>query len=253
VNNETSKARNFYDGVRRAAWGRAELSKERRCVADWIDRSAAHGPTVELGCGAGALANLGERYIALDLAFAPLRNIQGRAVKADMEVLPFRSNSIGCIFSWAAMEHVPHPERVLKEIARVLKPSGIAILAPAWHCRPWAAEGLEFRAYSELRPTQRVRKALIPFRNARWWRAVFEVPRRVTRELRGRARPIDFEYDRLSPNLDEYVGTDSDAFTSMDPQAMAIWFHSRGWEVLSHRSLKSRMLARHEPVVVRRR
>lgn len=252
MKNETGRARAFYDADRPAAWGRTEMSQERQRVAGWLERLNARGPTIELGCGAGALAGLGETYVALDLALAPLRRIGGRAVLADMESIPFRNATVGCIFSWAAMEHVPHPERVLAEITRVLRADGVAILAPAWHCRPWAAEGLEFREYSALSATQRIRKALIPFRNAIWWRAIFELPRRLRREWRGRSKPIDFEYRKLTPNLDEYVGTDSDAFTSMDPEAMAIWFASRGWDVVSHRSFSNRMLARHEPVVVRK-
>ncbi|HUP61202.1 MAG TPA: class I SAM-dependent methyltransferase [Thermoanaerobaculia bacterium] len=253
MSEDRARARSFYDADRPAAWGRGEMSEERRRVTEWLERLDARGPTLELGCGAGALAGVGEDYVALDLALTPLRRIGGRAVLADMEALPFREGSVGSVFTWAAMEHVPHPERVLAEVARVLRGAGVAIFAPAWHCRPWAAEGLEFRPYSALRTTQKIRKALIPLRNAIWWRAIFEVPRRISRELRGRSRAMPFEYDRLSPNLDEYVGTDSDAFTSMDPQAVAIWFASRGWDVVSHRTMRERMLARHEAVVARKR
>lgn len=113
-------------------------------------------------------------------------------------------------------------------------------------------ERLEFRPYSALRTTQKIRKALLPLRNAIVWRALFELPRRVSREVRAQRGAMEFEYGRLTPNLDEYVGTDSDAFTSMDPRALAIWFTSRGWKVVSHPDLRARMLARHEPVVVRK-
>jgi SAM-dependent methyltransferase len=244
-----SAGRRFFDSSDPARWGRSEMPEQGEVTAEWVARVDAAGPSLELGCGPGALAGLAPGYVGTDLAFVPLLAMRARAVQADMEQLPFRDASIGFAFSWAALEHVPNPERVLAELERVLRPEGVALLAPAWHCRPWAAEGLEFRPYSALTLTQRVRKALIPFRNAVAWRALFELPRRVSRELR---RTRKFEYHRLTPNLDEYVGTDCDAFTSMDPHAAALYFAVRGWEVLSHPSFRDRMLARHSPVVVRK-
>jgi SAM-dependent methyltransferase len=244
-----SAGRRFFDSSDPARWGRSEMPEQGRVTAEWVDRVQAAGPSLELGCGPGALASIAPGYVGIDLAFVPLLAMGTRAAQADMEQLPFRDGSIGFAFSWAALEHVPNPEVVLAEVERVLRPGGVALLAPAWHCRPWAAEGLEFRPYAALTFTQRIRKALIPFRNAILWRAIFELPRRVSRELR---RTRAFEYRRLRPNLDEYVGTDCDAFTSMDPHAAALYFVVRGWEVLSHPSFRGRMLARHAPVVVRK-
>ena len=248
------RARNFFDSTDPARWGRNEMPEQARVTAEWIARVAPEGPSLELGCGKCALAGIAPEYVGLDLAFVPLAAAPAgiRRLSGDMETLPFRDASIGFVFSWAAIEHVPHPEHVLAEIERVLRPGGVALLAPAWHCRPWAAEGLEIRPYSELKPVQRIRKALIPLRNALWWRAAFELPRRVRRELMAKARVPPFEYSRLQPNLVEYVGTDCDAFTSMDPQAAILYFAARGWEMLSHPTLRTRMMARHDPVVVRR-
>lgn len=250
----TSDARRFFDSNDPSRWGREEMPEQGGITAAWLSRIDAGGPSLELGCGKCALAEVAPRYVGLDLAFVPLLSARPgiRRLCGDMEVLPFRSNSIGFLFSWAAIEHVPHPERVFAEIERVLRPGGVALLAPAWHCRPWAAEGLEFRPYGELTFTQRIRKRLIPFRNAILWRALFEAPRRVCRELAAFVRTPPFTYGRLEPNLDEYVGTDCDAFTSMDPHTAALYFAARGWEVLSHPGRKARMLARHEPVVVRK-
>jgi SAM-dependent methyltransferase len=245
-------ARDFYDSADPTRWGRDEMPEQERVTRDWAARAVTLGPSLELGCGRGKLASAAPGHIGLDLAFAPLLAIRGRAVHGDMERLPFRSASIGFLFSWAAIEHVPNPELVFAEVERVLRPGGVALLAPAWHCRPWAAEGLEFRSYSELRPLQKARKALIPFRSSLLWRGPFELPKRIWRELRGCLRVPPFEYERLAPNLTDYVGTDSDAFTSMDPQTAALYFAKRDWEVLSHPTLRARMLARHEPVVVRR-
>lgn len=243
-------ARRFFDSNDPARWGRDEMPQQERTTLEWLERLRASGPALELGCGRGSLAAVIPTHIGLDLAYVPLRRLP-RGVNGDMEQLPFRDGSIGFVVSWAALEHVPNPEKVIAEIERVLRPGGAAVLAPAWHCRPWAAEGLEFRPHAELSRTQRFRKALLPLRNSIAWRALFELPARVWRELLALIRTPPFTYGRLQPNLDVYVGTDCDAFTSLDPQTMALYFARRGWEVLSHPGLRGRMLARHEPVVVR--
>jgi SAM-dependent methyltransferase len=244
----------FYNADDPARWGRVEMPEALGVTAQWLARfSLARGLILEIGCGRGALSALSDRYAGVDLSLPALMSSRARRICADAERLPIAGGSIPFVFSWAALEHMPNPERVLAEIERALRPGGIALLAPAWHCRPWAAEGLEFRPFRDLRPWQRVRKALIPLRNAVWWRATFEIPRRIAREwLLRRAAPLPFHYRRLQPNLDEYVGTDCDAFTSMDPHAMIIYFASRGWEVLSHPTRLARLTARHEPVVVRK-
>ncbi|HEV7768851.1 MAG TPA: class I SAM-dependent methyltransferase [Thermoanaerobaculia bacterium] len=245
-------ARDFYDSADPARWGRDEMPEQGQVTRDWLSRATIDGLALELGCGRGILARITPRYAGLDLAFTPLLTMRGSGVQGDMEQLPFRDASVAFVFSWAAIEHVPHPERVLVEIERVLRVGGLALLAPAWHCRPWAADGLEFRPFAALTFGQKLRKALIPFRNNVLWRALFELPARVIRELLALVRKPPFSYHRLTPNLNEYVGTDCDAFTSMDPHAAILYFAKRGWEVPSHPTLLSRMLVRHGAVVVRK-
>ena len=248
----------FYNAADPARHGREQLEGEIGSVTAWYaqcpDSLRGH-PILELGCGRGPLSNLSPAYTGLDLSLGAISSARPRfrGINGDMEQLPVRSRSVAFIYSWAAIEHVPNPERVLHEVDRVMTPGGIAVLNPAWHCRTWAAEGLEFRPYTELKPGQRLRKLLIPLRNSLALRAPGAIIPRLRRELAlARGRAIEFEYTRLTPNLQFYAGTDSDAFTSLDPHAMIVWFLSRGWRVLSHPTAKSRLLARHEPVVVQK-
>jgi SAM-dependent methyltransferase len=249
-------AREFYNRIDPVRWGREELPDARALVQQWRERAglASDAIVLELGCGRGAVAGAGGRYRGMDLSLPALTEVPPPHPRfcGDMEILGIRASAIDYLFSFAALEHVPHPERVLAEIERVLRPGGVALLAPAWHCRPWAAEGLEFRGFNELTATQRLRKRLIPLRNSIVWRGAFEAPRRLVRELRlRRGAPLPFDYHRLQPNLEEYVGTDCDAFTSMDPHAAIVYFASRGWEILSHPG-RRRLVARAEAVVVRK-
>jgi SAM-dependent methyltransferase len=47
---------------------------------------------------------------------------------ADATRLPFLDNSFECVYTMGTIEHLPGPEPALKELARVLKPGGTAIV-----------------------------------------------------------------------------------------------------------------------------
>jgi len=249
--------RDFYAADDLDRHGRQEMPEQLAETKAWLERLGvpASARVVELGAGRGPLAGVHPGYVGLEYSLPSLRAFSTGAVRlqADMQVLPFRSGSIDCLFSWAALEHVPRPEEVLAEVLRVLKPGGVAILAPAWNCRPWAAKGLPIKSYAELSWADRARKASIPLRDHLLWRAAWAAPLRLWREWKASAGgPLPFDYQRLEPNLTEYVYTDCDAFTSMDPHAAILFFETRGWDVVSHPDRRARLLSRHEPVVVRK-
>lgn len=184
-----------------------------------------------------------------DLSWPALRSIHhGRRVQGDAEWLPFATGSFAYIFSVAALEHVPDPGRAFEEIARVLTPGGVAYLARAWNCRKWTARGVTVLPYSQLSLRDKITKGSLPLREHILWRALWVALFRLWREMR---RPSRLAYLRLTPNLDRYLTSDSDAYASIDPHAAVLFFRSRGFEVLSHPGFK-RMLARHEPVVLRK-
>jgi SAM-dependent methyltransferase len=250
--------RDFYEADDPNRWGRSEMPGERLVAQRWLAeaRLEPHDLVLELGCGMGVLSDLHRKYAGLDFSLNALRRFPTRAsrVNGDMQSLPFADNAAAFVMTFTALEHVPDPERALNEMARVLRPGGILLLAPAWHVRPWAAKGLAFRPYSDLPWADRLQKLTIPLRESIVWRAGAETPRRVLRELgllAGITR-IPFHYRQLTPNLDEYICTDCDAFSSMDPHAAIAWFASRGWEVLSHPGAWSRFTVRTEPVVFRK-
>jgi SAM-dependent methyltransferase len=46
----------------------------------------------------------------------------------DAESMMFRDNAFDFVFSLNALEHIPHPDRALAEVYRVLRPGGHALL-----------------------------------------------------------------------------------------------------------------------------
>jgi hypothetical protein len=57
-------------------------------------------------------------------------------------------------------------------------------------------------------------------------------------------------YIGLDLSFPALKNTDWGAFTSMYSHAAIVYFSTRRWRVLSHRSVMSRLLCRHQPVVV---
>jgi SAM-dependent methyltransferase len=87
------------------------------------------GRLLDLGCGVGHSFELlaPRETIGVDIDPGVLR-WQGReTVQADMRSLPFVDGYFASVLAVQSIEHVPDPERVLTEVARVLAPGGVAI------------------------------------------------------------------------------------------------------------------------------
>lgn len=251
-------ATEFYNSEDEQRYGREALPDATEDVRRLLARDASgpHDLVVDLGCGKGPFKSLGPRYVGLDLSLYALRTFHGagRCVQADIQEVPLRDGCAGVVLSTAALEHLPSPERCLAEVDRVLRPGGVAYLAPAWFCRSWASSGLSVKPYAVLRWRDRMYKSLLPVLDSFVVRSLWIVPARIWRELRFalRPRPLAFAYRRLQPNLTEYLCADSDASVSMDPHAAIMYFLSRGYQILSASTALRRVLVRHAPVIVRK-
>ncbi len=95
------------------------------------------GIVLDVGCGAGSgadhLAGDGRRVIAVDdepaVAAAAARRYQRRGlsfVSMDGMRLGLRSASVDLACAFQVIEHLPDPERLVGELARVLRPAGLA-------------------------------------------------------------------------------------------------------------------------------
>lgn len=65
----------------------------------------------------------------------------------NLTYLPFKDKSFDIVMMLAVLEHLHHPESMLQEIARVLKPSGAAIITVPSHAAKPVLEFLAFRLH----------------------------------------------------------------------------------------------------------
>lgn len=121
---------------------------------------AGDGVVIDLACGTGfltaRLAAGGYSPIGIDFSEPCLRALQARlphvpVVQADAERLPLTCGCASAVLCLGAWRHFSDPEAVSSEIARVLKPGGLAIISyfpPAFGgvlqirsswLRPWVA------------------------------------------------------------------------------------------------------------------
>ena len=115
------------------------------------DRLPAGGDILEIGCGEGSnmevLAAPARRFVGCDLSALALRLARdsspsggtNRFVRGEGEALPFADGTFGAVMGISLLEHLPHPETVIAEMARVLAPGGTLLLLSPQYGGPLGA------------------------------------------------------------------------------------------------------------------
>lgn len=108
-------------------------------VALWRSVEAKHlstvnlkAPVLDIGCGFGEFAqaffddpiDVGLDNAPLDLYAAAKCHKYNNLILADARNMPFPKETFSTIISISTLEHIPNPDKVLKESYRVLKPDG---------------------------------------------------------------------------------------------------------------------------------
>lgn len=127
-----------------------------------VARDHVHGNVLEVGCGEGRgveeLMSKSDEFTAVDKigeALAVLRERFPKGKFMSMNIPPLnglRDNTYDCVVSFQVIEHIKNDVLFLKEIHRVLKPGGIALLTTPnrkmtltrnpWHIREYLAKEL---------------------------------------------------------------------------------------------------------------
>lgn len=133
-------------------------------IASLIDRHLCReGTILDVGTGPGEiaarLARAGRRVVGIDIAPEMValasRVLDGLALQADAERLPFEDESFdGAMAVWV-LNHVGDPVRALSEIHRVLRPGGRALYLSGLPSHPsWDRLGEQLKQLDALRPAQ---------------------------------------------------------------------------------------------------
>lgn len=115
------------------------------------------GHVLEVGCGTGygmkVLAPFAETYTAIDKFDAPTELPPNATFQqCNLPPLPFSDACFETVVSFQVIEHIEDDEAYIAEIARVLKPNGVALLTTPnikmsltrnpWHVREYTAAQL---------------------------------------------------------------------------------------------------------------
>jgi SAM-dependent methyltransferase len=100
-------------------------------------KEAAPTRVLEVGCGAGAMAErvrdeLGAQIVATDTSERMVELTRQRGLDAhvaDVQELPFGDGDFDCVFAGWVLYHVADRERAISECARVLRPGGRFVAA----------------------------------------------------------------------------------------------------------------------------
>jgi SAM-dependent methyltransferase len=209
---------------------------------------------IELGCGPGPDIKPPGIYIGLDLAIQGLkkrRNMEN-AVCCDVSMIPLEDKSADLVFSNDVLEHIPQPQKVIEECCRILKPGGIIIHRDAWFSRKWRAEGLFTKSNSPFPLRTLLKKLLVKIMEIKFIRWPKILLTRIIREFRWRLFSSHYkklEYDYFTPNLSEYLESDSDACVSIDPHALILLYLSKGFDILRTKGLWGRLQHRKHIIV----
>ncbi len=154
---------------------------------------------LDIGCGAGRLMGSLRRYgevVGIDVESQALHFTRSRGESclclADLQQLPFRTESFQAVTALDVVEHVDDDRHALTEIARVLAPGGVAVInVPAFQ---WLWSGKDVQAQHKRRYVKRELLSRLPeslaVRHVSFWNTLLLPPIALTR-LWQRARRID--------------------------------------------------------------
>jgi dolichol-phosphate mannosyltransferase len=111
------------------------------------------GVVLDVGCGSSRIVQDLERVVGLDVLASKLRYLRRHSpalVQGSVFELPFADESFEAVVCSQVIEHIPGGPRPFEELARVLKPGGLAVVGTPDYGRPyWPA--IE-RAYKLAHP-----------------------------------------------------------------------------------------------------
>ena len=134
---------------------------QRLLRAYYLAKPFVKGKLLELGCGEGRgieiLGSLVEQYTAIDKIVPIIDRLKlkyptHRFESGHFPPIPFPDNSFDSIVTFQVIEHIKDDDLFVREIKRILRPGGIALMTTPnikmtltrnpWHIREYTADEL---------------------------------------------------------------------------------------------------------------
>lgn len=180
-----------------------------------------------IGCGARQDANIfDQRVYAFDLSWYAVNRLKKhnflRFVGNSLDI-PLPNNSFDVIVCSEVLEHIPDIDRAVREIYRIIKPSGILIVSsPNWHSLfglvRWIAEKVLRKSihssgqiYDDWKTLKKYTSELFPYFKVEKIRGVWYLPPLHYREKGLSASWVNLIYKAYSP-LENYLSKFLPAF-----------------------------------------
>ncbi len=182
----------------------------RQVTAEYYGRGAGQdmaGPAkiLDLGCGEGDSAEFfgkacpNAAWFGVDIQDSPevrARSCTNRALAAfDGISLPYGDGVFDLIFTRQVFEHVRHPDRLLGEVARILKPGGLFVGSVSYLEPYHSFSVFNFTPYGIMRVVQDAGLDLMELRPG------IDGPTLIARQVFNRARLFEALFRRSPLNL----------------------------------------------------
>lgn len=188
-----------------------------------------------------------KHYYPLDISDSNIKKYCEKFDKvgfiADAKVLPFKTNSIECIFTHDFLEHPLEPDKILNEIVRVLKPGGIVVHNDAWFSRWWQRYGIVgLKKFNSMTFYEKMIWLGAKFTEVPIVRIPPIIAKRFIREILSKPKKnLGLKYVKLTPNYELHLGCDEDAANRIDPIDVVRFYESRNFSLINSLSLKQRL------------
>jgi SAM-dependent methyltransferase len=118
------------------------LQWELEQVQPYID-----GKLLNAGCGNRDISEIVKGFGAKEVVNYDIESTIPGAIIGSLVETPFETDSFDCIICNAVLEHVPAIDKVMSELARVLKPGG-HFIAGVPYLQPYHLNPTDFRRYT---------------------------------------------------------------------------------------------------------
>tara|TARA_B110000240_G_C13482777_1_gene446036 strand:+ start:455 stop:1357 length:903 start_codon:yes stop_codon:yes gene_type:complete len=188
-----------------------------------------------------------DNYIPLDISLSSMIGYSEiydkQSIACDAQDLPFKDNVIDVVITHTFLEHPIDPDKVVKEIDRVLKEGGIVIHADAWHCRWWKRYGVfGIIKWTDQTMSQKLLWIVIYLSEIKVFRIPTILLNRIVKTIfQSIKHPINLTFKKLIPNYELKIYSDEDAAASIDPIDLVRFYESRNYNWIYNNSFLKRI------------